>query len=342
MKHTKQSLPVAIIGAGLAGLSCARALQTAGVAVQLFDKSRGPAGRMSTRRGEGWQCDHGAQYFTARDPAFRAELARWQAAGVAAAWQPRLRVFGPPRPGSEAGETERFVGLPQMTSPARWLAQDLPLRLNATLQGLRRTAAGAWRLDWAEAALQQEFESQDFAAVLLALPAPQLLPLLQGVNETLLALAGQARMRGSWALMLRYERPLALDFDAAFVNEGPLRWLARDSSKPGRPQAGETWLLHAQAPWSEAHLEHSPEQVQALLLAEFVRLGARLPDALSVHRWRYADTERPLNQGCAWDAQAGLGLCGDWLMGGKVEGAWRSGQALAGAYLEPDRQTLTS
>ena len=77
-------LHYAVIGAGIAGLSCARALAASGVHVTVFDKSRGSGGRMSTRRGEGWACDHGAQYFTARDPLFQAELARWQAAGVAA------------------------------------------------------------------------------------------------------------------------------------------------------------------------------------------------------------------------------------------------------------------
>ncbi|HQY71364.1 MAG TPA: FAD-dependent oxidoreductase, partial [Pseudomonadales bacterium] len=51
---------VAIIGAGIAGLSCATHLVQHGCTVSLFDRSRGPAGRMSTRRGEGWQCDHGA------------------------------------------------------------------------------------------------------------------------------------------------------------------------------------------------------------------------------------------------------------------------------------------
>ncbi|MGA8880775.1 MAG: FAD-dependent oxidoreductase, partial [Azonexus sp.] len=57
---------LALIGAGIAGLSCATALQQAGLKVSLFDKGRGPGGRMSTRRGDDWQCDHGAQYFTAR------------------------------------------------------------------------------------------------------------------------------------------------------------------------------------------------------------------------------------------------------------------------------------
>ena len=65
MSHSIPSLPSAIIGAGLAGLSCAQALLLAGHTVHVFDKSRGPSGRMSTRRAEGaagpWQCDHGAQ-----------------------------------------------------------------------------------------------------------------------------------------------------------------------------------------------------------------------------------------------------------------------------------------
>jgi renalase len=85
---------IAVIGAGIAGLSCATQLQEAGLKVSVFDKSRGPGGRMSTRRGDDWQCDHGAQYFTARDADFQAEVARWQAAGVAALWQPRLAVLG--------------------------------------------------------------------------------------------------------------------------------------------------------------------------------------------------------------------------------------------------------
>ncbi|EXI81308.1 MAG: Dehydrosqualene desaturase [Candidatus Accumulibacter sp. BA-94] len=101
---------VALIGAGIAGLSCAAQLQQAGLEVSLFDKSRGAGGRMSTRRGDGWQCDHGAQYFTARHPDFRAEVARWQQAGVAALWAPRLWLFDGDSPAGRESTVERFVG----------------------------------------------------------------------------------------------------------------------------------------------------------------------------------------------------------------------------------------
>lgn len=343
---TRQA-PVALIGAGIAGLSCARALRAAGVPVQLFDKSRGPAGRMSTRWGEGWQCDHGAQYFTARDSRFQAELQTWLAAGVAAPWAPRLQCFGdkPTTPGAEANDAvQRYVGAPQMTSPARHVAQDLTLHLNAPVTGLLRQPDGACRLRLAPEAKHplngDGTWPQAFSAVLLALPAPQVPPLLQGgvdASGALLARAQAARMRGSWALMLRYAAPLNLGFDAAFVNEGPLRWVARDSSKPGRPVDQETWLLHAQAEWSEAHLELSAEAVTPLLLRAFAALGANAePEVVTAHRWRYADTAPETlspEPGFAWAPASGLGLCGDWLHGGKVEGAWLSGLLLAQALL---------
>ncbi|KRB38312.1 NAD(P)/FAD-dependent oxidoreductase [Acidovorax sp. Root70] len=330
MSAFTQTLPIAVIGAGLAGLSCAQALLLAGHTVHVFDKSRGPSGRMSTRRAEDaagpWQCDHGAQYFTVRDPQFRAEVARWQQAGVAAQWDARLASFDGKTWTAPHTPLERFVGTPRMTSPATWLAQvgeRAHTQWQTTVRQLERHPDG-----WAITSAEQGLHPQRYSAVLLALPAPQGGPLLTDVAPAGAAVAGRARMRGSWAVMLRYGAPVALPWDGAFINAGPLRWVARDSSKPGR--AGpETWLLHASAEWSDTHIEDSADSVIAALLAAFAALGGPAPLAATAHRWRYADTEPALTLGCWWDADARLGLCGDWLNGGKVEGAWLSGRALA-------------
>ncbi len=318
---------LALIGAGIAGLSCAMALQQAGLQVTLFDKSRGAGGRMSTRRGDDWQCDHGAQYFTARDADFRAEVARWQQAGVAGLWNPRLWLFAGDSPEERASTVERFVGMPAMTAPARYLASTLSVQAPANIQQLRRQRHG-WQISSAE----HGWLETRFSAVLLAVPAPQAVPLLQQPAPELAVLASNAVMRGCWALMLRFAAPVDLAFDAAFVNHGPLRWIARNSSKPGR-SGEETWLLHARAEWSEAHLEENPERVAAALLYAFGQLGGPAPREWTAHRWRYADTDPALAAGCAWRPEIGLGLCGDWLDGGKVEGAWRSGRTLADQVL---------
>jgi hypothetical protein len=315
---------LALISAGIAGLSCATALQQAGLEVSLFDKGRGPGGRMSTRRGDDWQCDHGAQYFTARHAEFRAEVARWQRAGVADLWEPRLWMFDGDSREHRESTVERFVGTPAMTAPARYLASTLSVKTPANIQQIGRQAHG-----WQVCSAEHGWLEPRFSAVLLAVPAPQVAPLFKQLAPELFALADSAVMRGSWALMLRFAAPIDLTFDAAFVNQGPLRWIARNSSKPGR-NGEETWLLHARLEWSEAHLEDDSERVAAALLDAFGQLGGPAPQDWTAHRWRYADTELPLDEGCAWRSDIGVGLCRDWLDGGKLEGAWLlSGRALA-------------
>ena len=319
---------LAIIGAGIAGLACARSLADSGVRVTVLDKSRGPGGRTSTRRGEGWACDHGAQYFTARHPDFIEELAAWQAAGVAAPWPARLTVFDSDGRRGVHGEEARFVGTPRMTAPARHLARGLDLRVQLTVSALQRYPHG-WEIATAERGMLPEA----FDGVLLAVPSPQAVPLLLPLSPALAATAQAARMQACWALMARFDAPLAVDFDAAFVNRGPLRWVARDRSKPGRDGL-ETWSLHASAEWSEAHIEDAPERVAVALVGAFEELGGRMPLGWAAHRWRYAITESALDGGCAWDAAQALGLCGDWANGGRVEGAWLSGRALARRVLD--------
>jgi len=321
------SLCIAVVGAGLSGLSCAHSLRAAGAQVQLFEKSRGPSGRMSTRRGEGWQCDHGAQYFTARDPAFRAEVMRWQEAGAAAPWEAQWAVVDADGAHRHEPSVARFVGTPRMTSPAAWLSSQLNLRTGHTVDALAHDAQG-WRLHTLE---HGELATQ-FDVVVLAIPSPQAAQLLHTVAPDLSALADDTVMRGSWAVMLRFDAPVALPFDAAFVNTGPLRWVARDSSKPGR-SGPETWLLHGSPEWSQAHIEAEPESAAAVLIDAFVAMGGSSAAAWAAHRWRYADTASQRSERCVWRAHIGLGLCGDWLHGGKVEGAWLSGQALAKAVM---------
>ena len=320
---------VAVVGAGLAGLSCATALQHAGFAVQLFEKSRGAGGRMSTRRSGDesaerttWQCDHGAQYFTASDAAFQAEVDRWCEAGVAALWTPRLKILDG-KTQRDVEQKQRYVGVPRMTSPANFLAGELGLTTQATIKQLQRDEDG-WRLVSAEHGLIDEC----FDAVLLAIPAPQAAVLLQSVAPALAAIATSTDMRGCWTVMLQFASPVSLPFDAAFVHNNNLSWIARDSSKPGR--AGlESWVLQANPEWSEAHLEDTADDIAAALINAFVTLGGPLPSTWTAHRWRCASTEPAQKRGCAWDATLSIGMCGDWLNGGKVESAWLSGRRLA-------------
>lgn len=318
-------LNVAVVGAGLAGLSCGRHLQNAGCRVTVFEKARGPGGRMSTRRADGWQCDHGAQYFTVRDNAFRAEVTRWEAAGVAALWEPKIAVIGGAR--AEPDSVARFVGVPRMSAPAAWLATGLQVHSGVTIDDIHHEAEG-WRLHSREWGLHVEH----YDALVLAVPAPQAAVLLEPLLPLTAMQSNAVAMRASWTLMLRFAQPHTPGYDAAFINDGPLRWIARDSSKPGRA-GSEVWVLQASADWSAAHIEDDEAAVTALLLDAFAKLGGPAPEGVTAHRWRYAKAGAASSRQAVWLPAVRVGLCGDWLGGGRVEDAWLSGLALAAKVL---------
>ena len=314
---------IAVIGAGIAGLSCATALQKAGHTVELFDKGRGIGGRLSTRRNDLWQCDHGAQYFTARQPNFILQVEHWIEAGVVAVWEPVLRVYQDGQWSSPQGTLKRFVGLPGMSAPARALAQELSVQTSTTIQAMSHTPQG-----WQLTSTEQGLLPNHYSKVVFAIPPLQVGPILGSHSKKISTVADSIVMQPCWTVMMQFEAPLDMPFDAAFINSGPLSWVARNSSKPDR-KGQESWVMHATPAWTQAHLELKPEEIIPLLLAEFQKLGGPQPYTCSAHRWRYASSDTSIAVGSVWDAETAIGLCGDWLNGGRVEDAWLSGQALA-------------
>lgn len=314
---------VAILGAGIAGASAARSLADAGIEAVVFDKGRAPGGRAATRSRGADHYDHGAQYFTARDPAFVRQVQSWVAGGDVALWQRRLVAIGAQSGRSTPGSESRWIGVPGMNQLAASLLEGLDLRCGQPVIRAQRQASGWW-LEFADTTT-----AGPFAVLLCTLPAPQAAALLS--DEPLGLLAAEVSFAPCWALMLEFAQPLPLDFDAAFVNSGPLSWIARDASRPGRP-AGERWLVHAGTEFSRAKLEDDAGHVAGLLLDAFftaVDCPTQAPLRSSAHRWRFALAQPPLHVGALVDAKRRLALGGDWCQGSRIEGAWLSGQALA-------------
>jgi predicted NAD/FAD-dependent oxidoreductase len=314
---------VAIVGAGVAGLACADTLARAGAAVAVFEKARGPGGRISARRGEAGTFDHGAQYFTARDPEFAKATRGWIEEGVVAPWTDRIVALAGGSVAARPSDAQRFVATPRMSSLARHLARTLDVRCGVRIEALEGQA-GRWSLRDTDGKAHGPFE-----AVAVATPAPQARPLLAPVPE-LAARASGVEMAPCLAAMVGFEADVGASFDAAFVEASPLSWVARDSSKPERDE-GERWVLHASAGWSATHLETEPERFAGDLVSAFgVALGRLLPAVkhLAGQRWRFARVTRPLATSHLYAEASGLGACGDWCGGDRVESAWASGVAL--------------
>jgi renalase len=319
------ALPIAIIGTGIAGLSAAQALHEAGHPVQLFEKSRGPGGRMSSKRSEVGSLDMGAQYFTARDRRFVHQVQQWQAAGCVAEWAPLLYQSKSGVLSPSPDEQVRWVGTPRMSAIARSMLGDLPVEYACRITEVFR-GTEHWHLQDAEGR-----SHGPFSHVVIAVPAPQATALLATVPK-LAGTAAGVQMEPTWAVALAFASPLQTQLQGCFVQDSPLDWLARDRSKPGRDTPQDTWVLHATSQWSKQHIDLSKEAVIEHLhgaFAELLDCSMPAPSFSLAHRWLYA---RPVG-GHEWNSLAnadlGLYVCGDWCLSGRVEGAWISGHDAA-------------
>ena len=314
---TSDEMTFAIVGAGLAGLACAEQLVAVGHRVTLFDKGHRPGGRMTTRRlatdrGDA-SFDHGAQYLTARDPAFTDKVEAWRRDGLVAPW---------PAAGPHA-----FVGTPSMSASVAAMAARLDVRSALRVDRIEREAEG-WRLhgDGLDAAL--------YDGIVVAVPAEQVAALVGPCDAAMAARAAATLSAPCWTVMAAYEARLPIEADVIKERE-PIGWAARNSAKPDR-SGPESWVVQASPDWSRVHLEAEPDDAMRVLLAAFAEVaGIPLPQPLAAkaHRWRYAMSGRPDEPGSNWNTALRLGVCGDWTEAPKLEGAWLSGHHLAGLIL---------
>ena len=337
---------IAVIGAGIAGITCARTLAQAGHQVTVFEKSTAVGGRMATRETEFGGFDHGAQYFTVRDARFEKALAT--VPGLVRPWSANTvrildelgRVVASALPPKEA----HWVAAPGMNALVREWAKPLAdaghLLLDTKVLRIEtdKLHPECWQLQTEGSGAGGRVHS-GFDTVVLAMPSPQAEALLlnsQQAKPLMTALEGVS-VAPCWTLMLAFPQALQPNlahlgphWNAARSTHHRIAWLARESSKPGRGPI-ERWTVQAGPEWSQRHLEDDAERVKSKLLKAFTEVtGIRAqPTHAAVHRWRYAQTTQPLGKSHAWDAQSRIGACGDWCLGHRIEDGFVSGLEMA-------------
>jgi renalase len=339
---------IAIIGAGIAGLSCAQQLIASGNQITIFEKSKGLAGRCATRKMQEMQFDHGAQFFTAKSSVFQQFVQTGIDQRFIALWQPKLL--------NGQGSYQWYVGVPGMSSLGKIFAIDACVKKNSEVKKISMIG-NQWQIAYLH---QDHLEYAVFDQVILAIPAqqahhliqdalinePELFPRLELLKETL----SNIYMYPCWTLMLQTNSSFYQQWpydvyqcpENKMVNEA-IAWLARDSSKPGRVQSTkyDQWVIQATPNWSTTFLEEEGKSIESRLLSAVEELfSIQIQHAIEhsqTHRWRYARVENSQTQeNYFYDSDLSLGLCGDYWTKSRVEAAFLSGYDLAARIKNDD------
>lgn len=323
MNHQKNK--IAIIGAGLAGLNLARLLSNVAEIV-VFEKSDKLCGRMATHQSNGFSFDHGAQFFTAKNPAFKSFVKELESQAVVAQWDARFVELEPTNAQSNRqwdNEFPHYVGIPAMNSIGQYLAQDLDVRFNQLITGIKKVDL-TWFLETSES------EHGPFDWVIVTIPAAQAENILPEVFYPKMHLQ-DVTMQPCLALMLGYDNPKSFDWDAAFVTNSILSWVSINSSKPNRDEAF-TIVAMSKNDWAYENFEREESSLMAEMLAELERISEKkLNDAafIKLKKWKYANAFRKAKPLELIDYQSQLACCGDWCISGRIESAFMSSLTLA-------------
>ncbi|MFK7839565.1 MAG: NAD(P)/FAD-dependent oxidoreductase [Bdellovibrionales bacterium] len=314
-------MKIAVIGAGLSGLTVANGLKDV-ADVSVFEKARGAGGRMSTRYADPYQFDHGAQYFTARSPEFHGFLKPHIENGLVQEWHPKVVTLEmDEKPYKRDWFEPHYVVAPRMNMLVKTLAKDINLSIQVEVARLEETDAG-WVLHAKDGEAYGPFDW-----VISSAPSHQAANLIPSHFKDYARIA-DAKMDGNYTLMLGLKGPWMNGWQAAEVKNSPIGWIALNSHKPER-ETEASLVVQSTNDWAEEHIE-DVEGAKKAMIEALHGLVRKLPDyeVLGFHRWRYASA--PEAQGDAYliDPELKLGVCGDWLIKGRVEAAYLSGYRL--------------
>lgn len=331
---------VIVIGAGMAGLTCAQQLKQAGLDVTIVEKSAGVGGRMATRRLQGTWVDHGAQLLSVKSDSFGRFVRKLQEKGIVQEWTRnvyQLSASGlcPP----EAEERHPRYCCPMgMTAIAKYLANEIQIINNARIVDVSHNDI-KWQL------VTDRQEVLETSAIVSTIPAPQFLPVFEGVlasAPTFLQALQSVKFAPSVTIMAGYNasNSVPIEWQAIRCIDDPiLDWISYDSSKHPDQSIQPVFVLQSTAEFAKQSMEEPDLEIAGRpLLNQVGRLLAKWlssPEWWQVHRWRYALAEESLGVSClSTSIPFPLVCAGDWCAGKNIEAAYHSGLAAAESVIE--------
>jgi len=323
--QTSRKQNVAIIGAGISGISLGRMINSQSN-VTIFEKSTKVGGRVSTKYTNDLEFDHGAQFFTIRTNSFMNYIQLLIDEGIVDIWKARFVEIDQNNINHWrhwSKEHPHYVGVPRMNMICKYLANGIVVNLNTEVKTITKVKENKWRLFDAN-----NINLGEFDWVISAIPAAQatkLLPLEFLYSQEL----STVKMHGCYALMLHVKN-ITIDWDAALVKNSNISWISNNSSKPGRESFNNIVAL-ANNVWSDNNMTHHHSYIKSKMIESLLKIIDFSPSKLirsDIHKWQYANIGINNNYKYLLDKNNKLGAIGDWCIQGRIESAFVSAESL--------------
>lgn len=342
-EHFAQHHEIAIVSAGMASLTCARELQAAGRDVGVIDKSRGLGGRLATRRLAQTQADHGVCYLKPKGERFTELIQELSQRNVVRVWTDRLHTLSQGKLSLDSNATPRYVAAQGATAIAKDLAQGLPLYLNQQICDIQPIEQG-WQLTSQNSAFVMTAK-----IVIFAIPAPQALPLVQPIlqsldNHDLMRQLQGVQFAPCLTAIATYTPEITLKmiteisenqrYGITCLDDSMLGWIGFESTKQIDPVQG-SMIIQSNAKFATAQFDADnlidiAQQLCDRAAQVLDTSWIAKPDLVQLHRWKYAFVLNPIDAPFLQASTSNpLYFIGDWCGGDRVEHAFLSGLAMA-------------
>ena len=311
-----------IIGSGFASAVLTKALDQNNNLL-IFDKSRGPGGRSSTRRVENIGFfDHGLQYISPTIKEFDFFLNQNLKSSIKQ-WSGNFFFFED----NKIMDSKKYIGKLGNNDFVKNLLSTKVEYLKE-LEGLERRN-NKWALQF------KDKDTQDCERLILTIPLEQCQKIINPLN---LGLNFEGSMEPNLTAMIAFNKPLKISFAGIkFQKNSILGWAGNESSKLriGNNNNLELWTLQSSLDFAKKYChiyKDKKEEVLELMIQEFLSLREIKNVEIShkdIHGWLYAFKSKDFSNTFYWNKDINLGICGDWMCGPKAEDAWSSATLLA-------------
>ena len=316
-------LDFCIIGSGISGSTIANYLKKY-YSVKVFDKARGVGGRSSFKRFKGRiGFDHGLQYLSPRSKEFKSFTNKLIQKKILKHWRGNHEFLN--QKVKRDKKHTKLIGVKGNNDISKFLLKNINCNFQSELSGIKRQK-DYWHLRFKD---NKHIYSKN---LILSIPFPQAKKLSSKFVKTKL-FKNNVIMNSSLTVLLMTNKT-GNKFSSFFTNDADLGWVSYENSKKRFKFDKDLWVLQSTFEYGKKYTDNyrnKKKNFTNYLINKFKKLTKIKIKKIyftHIHGWKYSSNSKPLNTQSYWDKKIGLGLCGDWFGGPRLENGWLSAKDL--------------